>query len=197
MIVDEVQTGFARTGKLFACEHAAIEPDLMPVAKSLAGGFPLSGVIGKAEIMDAVPPGGLGGTYGGSPLGCAAGLAVLDVIDSERLCQRAARLGEIIRTWGADLQSRNNAIGHVRGIGAMCAIELVHDGDAERPDAELTRAVAAAALAEGVLLLTCGVRGNVIRFLPPLTIDEAMLSDALATLGDVIGRLTRAVDKAS
>jgi 4-aminobutyrate aminotransferase/(S)-3-amino-2-methylpropionate transaminase len=197
MIVDEVQTGFARTGKLFACEHAGIEPDLMPVAKSLAGGFPLSGVIGKAEIMDAVPPGGLGGTYGGSPLGCAAGLAVLDVIDSERLCEKAEHLGEIIRAWGKDLQSQNNAIGHVRGIGAMCAIELVREGDASRPDAELTKAVAAAALEEGVLLLTCGVRGNVIRFLPPLTIDEAMLRDALATLGDVIGRLTGAVEKAS
>jgi 4-aminobutyrate aminotransferase/(S)-3-amino-2-methylpropionate transaminase len=197
MIVDEVQTGFARTGRLFACEHAGIEPDLMPVAKSLAGGFPLSGVIGKAEIMDAVPPGGLGGTYGGSPLACAAGLAVLDVIDSERLCEKAERLGEIIRAWATDVQSQNNAIGHVRGIGAMCAIELVQDGDASRPDPELTRAVAAAALEEGVLLLTCGVRGNVIRFLPPLTIEESMLRDALATLGDVIGRLTGAVEKAS
>ena len=195
MIVDEVQTGFARTGKLFAVEHAEIEPDLMPVAKSLAGGFPLSGVIGKAEIMDAVPPGGLGGTYGGSPLGCAAGLAVLDVIDSEGLCEKAERLGNIIRAWGAELQSQNTAIGHVRGIGAMCAIELVRDGDASQPDPELTRAVAAAALEEGVLLLTCGVRGNVIRFLPPLTIDEVMLQDALATLGDVIGRLTQAVEK--
>jgi len=190
MIVDEIQTGFARTGKMFASEHAGVEPDLMPVAKSLAGGFPLSGVIGKAEIMDSVPPGGLGGTYGGSPIGCAAGLAVLDVIDKENLCARAEKIGEMIRTWGTELQAKNNAIGHVRGVGAMNAIELVKDGDANRPDADLTKAVAAEALAEGVLLLTCGVRGNVIRFLPSLTIEEELLAEALDTLGNVIGRLT-------
>ena len=196
-IVDEIQTGFARTGKLFAIEHAGIEPDLMPVAKSLAGGFPLSGVVGKAGIMDSVPPGGLGGTYGGSPLGCAAGLAVLDVIERENLCEKALRIGDRIRAWASDLQAGNNAIGHVRGLGAMCAIEFVKDGDSDRPDPELTRAVALEALCEGVLLLTCGVRGNVIRFLPPLTIDEAMLDEALATIGAVIGRLTQAAAKAS
>ena len=197
LIVDEIQTGFGRTGKLFAIEHAGIEPDLMPVAKSLAGGFPLSGVIGKAEIMDSVPPGGLGGTYAGSPLACAAGLAVLDVIEDEQLCQKADAIGAMIRTWASELQAQNNVIGHVRGVGAMCAIEIVKDGDADRPDPDLTRAIAAEALGEGVLLLTCGVRGNVIRFLPPLTIDEALLADALAALGNVIGRLTQAVDKAS
>jgi 4-aminobutyrate aminotransferase/(S)-3-amino-2-methylpropionate transaminase len=196
MIVDEIQTGFARTGRLFAIEHAGIEPDLMPVAKSLAGGFPLSGVIGKAEIMDSVPPGGLGGTYGGSPLGCAAGLAVLDVIERENLCERAEQIGDKIRSWATELQAGNNAIGHVRGLGAMCAIEFVKDGDADRPDPGLTRAVALEALCEGVLLLTCGVRGNVIRFLPPLTIDEALLDEALATVGAVIGRLTQAAAKA-
>jgi len=190
MIVDEIQTGFGRTGTMFACEHAEVEPDLMTVAKSMAGGFPLSGVVGKAEIMDSVPPGGLGGTYAGSPLGCAAGLAVLDVIEKENLCEKSRKIGETIQAWAIDLQAKNNAIGHIRGVGAMCAIELVKNGDADSPDADLTRAVAAEALAEGVLLLTCGVRGNVIRFLPPLTIDDAMLAEALTTLGDVIGRLT-------
>jgi len=191
-IVDEIQTGFGRTGKLFAIEHAGVEADLMPVAKSLAGGFPLSGVIGKAELMDSVPGGGLGGTYGGFPLACAAGLAVLDIIERENLCERAVLIGEKILAWGAGLQESNPAVGHVRGVGAMCAIEFVRDGDADRPDPELTRAVAAEALGDGVLLLTCGVRGNVIRFLPPLTISEAMLDEALETVAHVIGRLTGA-----
>jgi 4-aminobutyrate aminotransferase/(S)-3-amino-2-methylpropionate transaminase len=191
MIVDEIQTGFGRTGEMFACEHAGIEPDLMPVAKSMAGGFPLSGVIGKAEIMDSVPPGGLGGTYAGSPIGCAAGLAVLEVIEKEGLCERSRSIGETIRAWASALQAANKSIGHIRGLGAMCAIELVKNGDANDPDADLTKAVATEALAEGVLLLTCGVRGNVIRFLPPLTIDETMLAEALEKLGDVIGRLTQ------
>jgi 4-aminobutyrate aminotransferase/(S)-3-amino-2-methylpropionate transaminase len=191
MIVDEIQTGFGRTGEMFACEHAGIEPDLMPVAKSMAGGFPLSGVIGKAEIMDSVPPGGLGGTYAGSPIGCAAGLAVLDVIEKAGLCERSRSIGETIRAWASALQAANKSIGHIRGLGAMCAIELVKNGDANDPDADLTKAVATEALAEGVLLLTCGVRGNVIRFLPPLTIDETMLAEALEKLGDVIGRLTQ------
>jgi 4-aminobutyrate aminotransferase/(S)-3-amino-2-methylpropionate transaminase len=191
MIADEIQTGFGRTGEMFACEHAGIEPDLMPVAKSMAGGFPLSGVIGKAEIMDSVPPGGLGGTYAGSPIGCAAGLAVLEVIEKEGLCERSRSIGETIRAWASALQAANKSIGHIRGLGAMCAIELVKNGDANDPDADLTKAVATEALAEGVLLLTCGVRGNVIRFLPPLTIDETMLAEALEKLGDVIGRLTQ------
>ena len=197
LIVDEIQTGFGRTGKLFAIEHAGIEPDLMPVAKSLAGGFPLSGVIGKADIMDSVPPGGLGGTYAGSPLACAAGLAVLDVIEDEQLCRKADAIGATIRAWATGLQAQNNAIGHVRGVGAMCAIEIVRNGDANQPDPELTRAIALEALCEGVLLLTCGVRGNVIRFLPPLTIGEKLLAEALATLEGVIGRLTQSVEKAS
>ena len=197
MIVDEIQTGFARTGKLFAIEHAGVEPDLMPVAKSLAGGFPLSGVIGKAEIMDSVPPGGLGGTYGGSPLGCAAGLAVLDVIENESLCDKAAAIGEQIRSWATALQGKHPCIGDVRITGAMCAIELVKNGDAESPDAELTKEIAAKSLENGVLLLTCGVRGNVIRFLPPLTIEPEMLGDALEVVGDVIAGLSNRMQKAS
>ena len=190
LVVDEIQTGFARTGKLFAIEHAGVEPDLMPVAKSLAGGFPLSGVIGKADIMDAPAPGGLGGTYGGSPLGCAAGLAVLDVIEKEKLCDKAVALGEQIRAWAEPLAARNNAVGDVRITGAMSAIEFVQDGDPDRPDPALTKAVAAKALDEGILLLTCGVRGNVIRFLPALTIAPELLAEALDTVGRVIDDLT-------
>jgi 4-aminobutyrate aminotransferase/(S)-3-amino-2-methylpropionate transaminase len=196
LIVDEVQSGFARTGSLFCVEQAGIEPDLMPVAKSLAGGFPLSGVIGKADIMDSVPPGGLGGTYGGSPIACAAGLAVLDVIEREDLCARARAIGEQIRSWAEDLQAQNNAVGHIRIKGAMCAIEFVKNGDADSPDPELTRAVAAEALSEGVMLLTCGVRANVIRFLPPLTIETELLAQALEVVGQVVARLTEGLRKA-
>ncbi|MDH3533340.1 MAG: 4-aminobutyrate--2-oxoglutarate transaminase [Gammaproteobacteria bacterium] len=196
MIVDEVQSGFGRTGTLFCCEQAGIEPDLMPVAKSLAGGFPLSGVIGKAEIMDSVPPGGLGGTYGGSAIACAAGLAVLDVIEKEDLCAKARAIGEQIRAWATSLQSEARCIGDIRITGAMSAIELVKDGDADQPDPELTKAIAAHALTEGVLLLTCGVRGNVIRFLPPLTIEPELLAEALDVVGRVIVDLTGQVRKA-
>ena len=197
MIADEIQTGFGRTGKLFAVEHAGIEPDLMTVAKSLAGGFPLSGVIGRADIMDAVEPGGLGGTYAGSPLGCAAGLAVLEVIEEERLCDKALVIGETIRHWAETLQNDTNCIGHIRITGAMCAIEIVHDNDAERPNAELTKAIAAAATKRGVILLTCGVRANVIRFLPALTIGEDLLTEALQILDNIIRDLAATIPKAS
>ena len=133
MIADEIQTGFARTGKMFAVEHANVEPDLMTVAKGLAGGFPLSGVIGKAEVMDSVDPGGLGGTFGGSPIGCAAAHAVLDVIEREDLCGQAVTIGEQIRDWAEQLQSAANCIGDIRINGAMSAIELVENGDAGSP----------------------------------------------------------------
>ena len=197
MIADEIQTGFGRTGKLFAVEHAGIEPDLMTVAKSLAGGFPLSGVIGRADIMDAAEPGGLGGTYAGSPLGCAAGLAVLEVIEEERLCDKALVIGETIRHWAEALQNDTGCIGHIRISGAMCAIEIVHDNNAERPNAELTKAIAAEATKRGVILLTCGVRANVIRFLPALTIGEDLLSEALQILDSIIRDLAGTVRKAS
>ncbi len=196
-IVDEIQTGFGRTGKMFAIEHAGVEPDLMTVAKGLAGGFPLSGVIGKADIMDSVAPGGLGGTFGGSPLGCAAALAVLEVIETESLCARAVSIGDKVRAWGNGLQRQNTCIGHVRTMGAMCAIELVRGGDADQPDAGLTRAIAAECLNRGVVLLTCGVRGNVIRFLPPLTIGDELLDKALAVVADVVSALTDKLHKAS
>jgi 4-aminobutyrate aminotransferase/(S)-3-amino-2-methylpropionate transaminase len=197
MIVDEVQTGFGRTGTLFRSEQMGIEPDLIPVAKSIAGGFPLAGVIGKADIMDSVDPGGLGSTYGGSPIGCAAGLAVLDVIEDEGLCEKAQAIGRQIREWAEALQAENDCIGNIRITGAMSAIELVQNGDADSPDAELTKAIAALALADGVLLLTCGVRGNVIRFLPPLTIEPEVLAEALNVVGDTIRKLTGEVRKAS
>lgn len=197
MVADEIQTGFGRTGKLFAVEHAGIEPDLMTVAKSLAGGFPLSGVIGKAEIMDSVEPGGLGGTYAGSPFACAAGLAVLDIIEEEKLCEKADAIGAQIKRWAEKVQADTSCIGHIRITGAMCAIEIVDDNDAERPNAELTKAIAAEAAKRGVILLTCGVRGNVIRFLPPLTIGEALMDEALQILGGVIRDLAGKIRKAS
>ncbi len=197
LVVDEIQTGFGRTGKLFAVEHAGIEPDLITVAKSLAGGFPLSGVIGKAEIMDSVEPGGLGGTYAGSPLGCAAGLAVLDIIEEEQLCAKAEAIGAQIEQWAKQVQSDTSCIGHIRITGAMCAIEIVDDNDADKPNADLTKAIAAEATKRGVILLTCGVRGNVIRFLPPLTIGETLMDEALQILGGVIRDLVGQVRKAS
>jgi 4-aminobutyrate aminotransferase/(S)-3-amino-2-methylpropionate transaminase len=186
LIVDEVQTGFGRTGRMFALEHAGIEADLITVAKSLGGGLPIAGVIGKSDIIDSVPAGGLGATYGGPPVGCAAGLAVLDVIEEENLCARADAIGRRIGAWGRDLQNVTRSIGDVRTLGAMCAIELVHDGDPDRPDADLTRAVVADAIGRGVILLSCGARGNVIRFLPPLTIADQLLDEALEIVRSVI-----------
>ncbi|HUO95644.1 MAG TPA: 4-aminobutyrate--2-oxoglutarate transaminase [Steroidobacteraceae bacterium] len=181
MIADEVQTGFARTGKMFAIEHAGIEPDLMTVAKSLAGGFPLSGVVGKAEIMDAPAPGGLGGTYAGSPLSCAAALAVLEVIEKENLCLRANAIGALIKQRLNGLRGRHglNCIGDVRGLGAMVALELVKYGDAHLADPDLTKALVARAAANGLVILSCGTRANVIRFLVPLTASDAIISEGL------------------
>jgi len=182
LIIDEIQTGFARTGRMFAIEHSGVEPDLMTVAKSLAGGVPLSAVIGKAPIMDAPLAGGLGGTYAGSPLGCAAGLAVLDVIESEKLCARAERLGSTLLAGLSELQTRWPCIGEVRGQGAMVAMELVKDRRADAPDAELTKALVQAAGRRGLVLLSCGIYSNVIRFLTPLTIPDAILAEGLAIL---------------
>ena len=197
MIADEIQTGFGRTGKMFAVEHAGVEPDLMAIAKGLAGGFPLAGVVGKAEIMDSVPPGGLGGTFGGSPIGCAAGHAVLDVIEKEDLCNKALAIGEQVRDWAEKLQQETSCVGDIRITGAMCAIELVENNDANCPAAELTKSIAAEAAIQGVILLTCGVRGNVIRFLPPLTIENALLTEALAIVGNIIRDKAGAIRKAS
>lgn len=197
MIADEIQSGFARTGKMFAMEHSGVEADLVTVAKGLAGGFPLSGVIGKAEIMDSVAPGGLGGTFGGSPIGCAAGHAVLDVIEKEDLCGEAVKIGVQIKKWAEKLQNETSCVGDIRINGAMSAIELVNDGDADSPAMDLTKAVAAEAAKRGVITLTCGVRGNVIRFLPPLTIGEKLLAEALAIIGDIICEKAGVIRKAS
>lgn len=192
LIVDEIQTGFARTGHMFAVEHAGIEPDLMTVAKSIAGGVPLSAVIGKTEIMDAPAPGGLGGTYAGSPLACAAGLAVLEVMQQERLAERAQRLGARLMERLRALQQQHDCIGDVRGLGAMVAMELVQARSAERPDAELTRALVQAAGRRGLVLLSCGIYSNVIRFLAPLTIPDAELEEGLNILGAALAEVTAA-----
>ena len=186
LIADEIQTGFARTGKMFAIEHAGIEADLITIAKAMAGGFPISGVIGKAALMDAVGPGGLGGTYSGSPLGCAAGLAVLDVIESEKLCERSAEIGQRIVAHCNSLQASDAGIGNVRALGGMVAVEFVIDGDAARPDAARVARIVAEARKRGLLLLSCGVRSNVIRFLPPLTIPFDQLEEGLKLFSEAL-----------
>lgn len=190
LVADEIQSGFARTGKMFAIEHSRIEPDLITVAKALAGGFPLSGVIGKAEIMDAVSPGGLGGTYAGSPLGCVAGLEVLKVIEENRLCERADVIGDTIRErFVRARRSGINSIGDIRGPGAMVAVEFIRNGDPSVPDPEFAKQIVHEASARGVILLLCGIRGNVLRFLPALTISDETLSEGLDIVMDVIDSL--------
>ncbi|WP_343583703.1 4-aminobutyrate--2-oxoglutarate transaminase [Herbaspirillum sp.] len=181
LIADEVQTGFARTGKLFAMEHYDVLPDLMTMAKSLAGGMPLSAVCGRAEVMDAPAPGGLGGTYAGNPLAVASALAVLDVIAEENLVARGARLGQKLKNRLGELKSAVPQIGEVRGLGAMVAVEFTQPGS-RKPDAEYAKKVQQHALQNGLLLLTCGSYGNVIRFLFPLTIPDTVMDEALDIL---------------
>ncbi|MAJ58835.1 MAG: 4-aminobutyrate--2-oxoglutarate transaminase, partial [bacterium TMED88] len=173
---------------------AGIEPDLVTIAKGVAGGFPLAAVVGVAEVMDAPLPGGLGGTYAGSPVGCEAALAVIDVIEEENLVGAATQIGERMGESLRALQARYpEVIGDVRAErGAMVAIELVHKGDAEQPNPELTKALVAEAAQRGLLLLSCGIRGNVIRFLPPLTIPNALLNEGLETLEASLARLIAA-----
>ncbi|HSX66451.1 4-aminobutyrate--2-oxoglutarate transaminase [Nocardioides sp.] len=183
-VADEVQTGFARTGAMFAVEHDDVVPDLIVTAKGIAGGLPLSAVTGRAEIMDSAHVGGLGGTYGGNPLACAAALAVLETIESDGLVDRAAKIGAQMFERLLDLQERDVRVGDVRGRGAMIAVELVKAGSTE-PDADLTKRVAAAAHERGVVVLTCGTYGNVLRFLPPLSISDALLADACDVLDEV------------
>lgn len=191
LIVDEIQTGFARTGRMFAIEHSGIEPDLMTIAKSVAAGLPLSAVIGKAEIMDAPVPGGLGGTYGGAPLACAAGLAVLDVIREEQLLNRAQHIGHFMTSRLKGLQVRFPSIGEVRSLGAMVAIELVKNCNADEPDADLAKALVQAAGRRGLVLLSCGVNGNVIRFLAPLTIPDALLKEGFNLFEQALDEVAR------
>ena len=181
MIADEVQTGFARTGKLLAIEHYGIEPDLIVMAKSLAGGYPLSAISGKAEIMDAPDPGGLGSTYGGSPIGCAAALAVIEVIEDEDLCARAIQIGERIKERVQRLKERNDTppIGDVRGLGAMIAFEMVKERGGHDPDPDMAKALVTKAEANGLVILPCGVFGNSVRILVPLTASEEVVDEGL------------------
>lgn len=181
LIADEIQTGFARTGKLFAMEHFDVLPDLMTMAKSLAGGMPLSGVCGRAELMDAPAPGGLGGTYAGNPLAVASALAVLEVIEEEQLCARADKLGQQLAARLEAAKADVPQIADIRGLGGMLAVEF-HHADTGAPNPEFTKKVQAHALKNGLLLLTCGVYGNVIRFLFPLTIPDAVMAEALTIL---------------
>lgn len=184
LILDEVQAGMARTGRMFGCQHAGVVPDLITMAKGLAGGMPLSAVTGRAEIVDAPDPGGVGGTYAGNPLAVAAAHAVLDIIADEDLCARAEEIGERIRARLTTIAARQGmeCIGDVRGLGAMNAFELVTNRDDKAPDAPLTAAILAEAESRGLILLSCGTRYNVIRLLPPLTIPMDQLDEALDIL---------------
>jgi 4-aminobutyrate aminotransferase len=193
-VADEIQTGFARTGKMFALEHAGIKADVVAMAKGLAGGFPLSAITGRADVMDASNPGGLGGTYAGNPIACAAAHAVLDAIDEEKLCDRANAIGKIILDRCNKIKSSNlNCVGDVRGLGAMCAIELVKDATSAEPAPQLTQALIKVANENGLILLSCGTYGNVIRFLVPLTASDALVRDGMdifeASLTEAVTRV--------
>ncbi len=182
LIADEIQSGFGRTGRMFALEHTGVEADLVTMAKSLAGGLPLAAVTGTAALMDAPDPGGLGGTYGGNPLACAAALAVLDVFEREDVLGRAVALGERLRAVLDEAAASYDVIGEVRGLGPMLAIELVHDRTTCRPAPDLAQRVIAAARDRGLLLLSAGMHGNVIRFLAPLLIEDDVLERGLDAL---------------
>ncbi|OLQ92890.1 4-aminobutyrate transaminase [Vibrio ponticus] len=185
LIADEIQAGFARTGKMFATEHLGIEPDMMTLAKGIAGGFPISAVVGKAEVMDSAPAGGLGGTYAGSPMGCVAGLEVLKIIEEEDLCAKANGIGEIVNARMTKLQQTVPQIGQVRTHGAMMAIEFT-DPQTGQPLQDLTKAIIGKAQENGVILLSCGVKANVIRLLPALTIESEILNEGLDKLEKII-----------
>jgi 4-aminobutyrate aminotransferase/(S)-3-amino-2-methylpropionate transaminase len=177
-IADEIQSGFGRTGKLFAVEHEDVVPDIVVTAKGIAGGMPLSAITGRADIMDASHPGGLGGTYAGNPIACAAALAAIEIYEQGELIERARDIETLMLTRLQKLQADDSRIGDVRGRGAMIAIELVKEGT-DTPDPVLTKKIAAYAISQGVIILTCGTYGNVIRFLPPFTISDDLLHEAL------------------
>ncbi|AUL47971.1 4-aminobutyrate transaminase [Bordetella trematum] len=185
LIADEVQTGFARTGKLFAMEHHSVQADLITMAKSLGGGMPISGVVGRADVMDAPGPGGLGGTYAGNPLAVASALAVLDVIAEEKLCERSVTLGKRLTDRLNSLRAKVPGIADVRALGSMVALEL-NDPATGKPDAEAVKRVQQKAIEKGLLLLSCGVYGNVLRFLYPLTIPDAQFDRALDILAEAL-----------
>lgn len=182
LIADEIQTGAGRTGTWFAIEQSGVAPDLITMAKSMAGGFPISAVVGRAEVMDAPAPGGLGGTYAGSPLGCAAALAVLQVFEKEKLLQRSQTMGQRITARLQALATRHPVIADVRGLGAMVAVELCKNGDVHQPDADLTKRLCAEATKRGLILLSCGTYGNVVRILVPLTASDAIVDEGLDML---------------
>ncbi len=188
-VADEIQTGFARTGAMFACEHEGVVPDLVTTAKGIAGGLPLAGLTGRAELMDAVHSGGLGGTYGGNPVACAAALGAMQTIEESGLVSRAGQLEAILLERLRDMASRHAVIGDIRGRGAMIAMEFVRPGTKE-PAADVCAAAAKAAHAAGVVVLTCGTYGNVIRLLPPLVIPEDLLREGLDVLDEAIGSVT-------
>ena len=188
LIADEIQTGFARTGKMFCLEHAGIKADVVTMAKGLAGGMPLAAIVGRADVMDAANPGGLGGTYAGNPVACAAAHAVLDVIKDEDLTTRANRIGEIITSRLAQIKERSNlnCIGDIRGLGAMCALELVKNQSTHEPNPALTANLLKAANERGLILLSCGTYGNVIRFLVPLTASDALVQEGMDVFAEAL-----------
>jgi 4-aminobutyrate aminotransferase/(S)-3-amino-2-methylpropionate transaminase len=188
LIADEIQTGIARTGAWFACEHEGIEPDLVTTAKGLGGGLPIAAVTGRAELMDAAPPGGIGGTFSGNPVACAAALGVFEEIERHDLLTRARAIGDTMLTALHALAAEHPAVGDIRGRGAMAAIELVGPNGAPAP--ELTTRIAKGCHQEGILVLTAGTYGNVLRFLPPLSIPDALLREGLAVLAAVTAEVT-------
>jgi 4-aminobutyrate aminotransferase-like enzyme len=181
---DEVQSGMCRTGPLWGIEHYGVEPDLMTTGKSIGGGLPLAGVTGRAEVMDAVHPGGLGGTFGGNPVSCAAAVSVLDTVSEESFRQRAVDLGETLRARLDGIASRIPAVGEVRGLGPMIALELVTDRSTREPATALAAETVAAARERGLLLLACGLYSNVIRILVPLVVESDDLEHGLGILED-------------
>jgi 4-aminobutyrate aminotransferase/(S)-3-amino-2-methylpropionate transaminase len=189
LIADEIQTGFGRTGKFFAIEHSGVTPDLMTVAKSIAAGFPLSAVVGRAEVMDAPAPGGLGGTYAGNPVACAAGIAVMDVMRDEKLPERAARIGSIIEERMRSWQAEHDLVGDVRVVGAMAGMELVRDRKTKTPADTETARILGLAREQGLLLLRSGAHHNVIRTLMPLTIPDEQLLEGLDILGTALAEV--------
>lgn len=182
LISDEIQAGFGRTGTWFAIEHSGVVPDMITVAKSMAGGYPIAGVVGRADIMDAVIPGGLGGTYGGNPVACAAALAAIEALETEGLMARSTALGELFKARFAEIGARTAPyrMWDIRGLGAMIAIEFVTDFETIKPDAALTKSVVAHALKRGLILLACGMHGNALRIMVPLTASDAIIDEGLA-----------------
>ncbi|MCB1867057.1 MAG: 4-aminobutyrate--2-oxoglutarate transaminase [Gammaproteobacteria bacterium] len=190
LIADEVQAGAGRTGKMFAMEHSGVVPDLTTLAKSIAGGFPISAVVGRADIMDSVGPGGLGGTYAGSPLGCAAALAVLDVFEQEGIYERSLALGERIQGRLRQMAERFSCIGDVRGLGSMVAMELFKGSESRNPDPDLTKALVALAAERGLILLSCGMYGNTIRVLVPITGADELIDEGMDIIESCLDTLT-------